>query len=1455
MKQQHGSYDTKKYNKGIDSDTSKELMGIKDDGSHVDALNMRSLSMDGTNLAKKHIGGEETFYADYDSSRDVSLEGYKCMMTQHILGRIVEVWAHPTNTFDNPNPSKPSLVRVDGFVVLMSVDFPVYADRPLQYDKNEHVLGSEFYITDSFSSPMVFNVKDMIDHASITGDETYFSLFNINKYTINVASNLYKIQVINTVSSYGSAITIGSSSGLPVGQYAYSYRYTASDGNFSSLSPLSDVMPVIQYKKDFTNNYFPDQYSYSKLPDIENVSPYGIAFKLRYDNNANFANIQIIRHEWYDTSILDVKPISYIIHTEAIPSGMGILTFLDKANDITAMTPFTFDETNTDVTSIETAKAIRFYNKRLYLMNLKYSSKDLTGNHKVNLTDVSVFPTVQNIGKQGHSNVFSAASYKSYMRGEKYGLGVVYYDNNGAASYVAELNSNFQMPNRRHSADTNSIGTSYDGMVICSNTDNVIANTFEVFDTNHTVSKTGELTYDIANANAEDAVLHPVSPTDHTFEMGKPVVSVKKYDGVDRDYNPRGFGLDYLSLGVATKDIPIPDGYSGFSIVRTEPANRVIAQGLAFYDKTDKKAINVFFPDADGDKYNPLIKSNVLANPTSYQIQLVAPLGFFTEIYGYQIDEASELLNPSDVDLITYARVLRDNGEINPGYDIGDVTYSNWLSAASNNSATDGDAIYTVQSATAISKGPLNQEHLRLVLNSNIWRDVVDDEFIFSPLYVVNLIQDNSIPQDTTLEYFNTGHFQKKESLIGTAKQQTTSSYPLVSERWEDCIPEPYSGADITYNDYHNVDRFVWIEDANGNRKPWLNVVNYNISDITSILNDLTSYGYYQCSRFDDLGNKIKIYGIYSSGQTQEPETLMRNYTIYFSKLPVFSAFSNDLFFPKTGEKIYVIYDSKIPVRSFGGDVYVNENIWAVQDNPTRSDAYPIYGKFPYAEFKVAAGLNPVFDTSGSSPVYTTTDTVKFNTSDGPAYIRQLINMWTAETRTCLAFSFATGTNKADNHIFYPMKNYVPRPSFWDPGFAGRHIDANYFTQYGGEDYFWGWGGFKYTQTTNLNYSKTNNAKFFTSVPKLGFTEQTWYPNRIAWSEKREMYQQNTPSTRTFLPASKFDISDNTGEIKFAWSALGGDKGFNLYAFTETGVSLIIVDKRVINDINAQELFSGSTADGVISDIWINQYIGMNGEMWRSWAEYNNVLFFCNKTGVYAFSNNQIQNLSEDGFQEIYKNRVLPLVTDISKLSGIYDILHNEYIMTFETPSIDALPDELIPYYNVIPTSLVYGVNQKALQCRADYDYDKYLSMYNKLYGMKKGITYLLGVGNQLNGETMPSSVANASIGEPSKYLVDPLYASKEFIRIRVNSNHKPSKIYFYDDYESYLKDAYSSVVDSTALSYSIKDYGGYECYIPRKAVAPYLRQQGKVVLFKIVNEENEDFSVSATMVQFKELK
>jgi len=246
----------------------------------------------------------------------------------------------------------------------------------------------------------------------------------------------------------------------------------------------------------------------------------------------------------------------------------------------------------------------------------------------------------------------------------------------------------------------------------------------------------------------------------------------------------------------------------------------------------------------------------------------------------------------------------------------------------------------------------------------------------------------------------------------------------------------------------------------------------------------------------------------------------------------------------------------------------------------------------------------------------------------------------------------------------------------------------------------------------------------------------------------------------------------------------------------------------------------------------------MSDETWRSWAEYSNALFFVNNTSAYSFAGNSLTEIARTGFFDLLNTKFIPNlgIGYRSKLVGGFNVLNKEYIMS-------VLNNEL----RDAVSTLIYGINQSALQCQSSYLYDKYLYINNKLYGMKNSKTYQLGIGNELNGDPIECYVAGVSDKE--------IYSDKEFIRIRVNSNSKPEKIYFYDSHNDYKTDTFSSVVNSVLNPISIKDYFGYECYIPRKILSPYYRQQGRLVIFKIVSSSDEEFLVTNTGVQYKALK
>jgi hypothetical protein len=306
---------------------------------------------------------------------------------------------------------------------------------------------------------------------------------------------------------------------------------------------------------------------------------------------------------------------------------------------------------------------------------------------------------------------------------------------------------------------------------------------------------------------------------------------------------------------------------------------------------------------------------------------------------------------------------------------------------------------------------------------------------------------------------------------------------------------------------------------------------------------------------------------------------------------------------------------------------------------------------------------------------------------------------------------------------------------------------------------------------------------------------------------------------------------------------LSSDKGNNLYAFTDSGVCLLLVDKRIIHEINANELATvGSDIGGILNQLWIDRTTGMSDETWRSWAEYSNAIYFVNERKVYSFIDNQLTDLTDTGFFEMFTRLFASKLKDgyESKLCGVYNSKTSEYY--FNVDSMDFDNDK-----NPLFSTMIYGVKQEALQCQSSYNYDKYLRVSNRIYGMKDAKTFLLDSGHLIDGEVIPCYVTNTSDKD--------MYFDKEFIRIRVNSSYKPTKIYFYDGYEDYISDNFSSVVDATSNPIAIKDYFGYECYIPRKLAAPNNRQQGRVLIYKIVNENEEDFLVTTTGVQYKALK
>jgi hypothetical protein len=1512
MKQQHYPHDIKTYQKGIQSDTNKEILGRLEDGEHVDALNMRSMSMDGDNLAKKKIKGEDLVFDALDNRCFVEAgplpgaDTYECMMTQEVNGHIIELWA-------STEPSSyPPFIRIDGQIVLMSDALPFNLNYPLQYDKNESCVGGEIYITDNNVSPMVLSVLDMMDNSAMTegGECTqkYFGDFDPANYSIPVSSELYKPafikqESVSTASGYDA--TFGTS-GLVIGSYSYSYRLVTSEGERTPFSPITELIPVVRRKTSQFSPQYPYSHTHGDFANITSSTDYGNHIRIKCENADAFTFLEVRRDAWQSDSAYGVPPVSAIIGSVPIGTGLNIIDIFDKAEaNFPGLEILDLAEQTDTFSSIRRAKSVRYFNSRLYLMNVGYNSKDING--EVTFVDEGsdpAFPTIEKIGKAGHKHPYNAAMYKSNMRGDKTGFGVVLFDSFNNPSYATEIPAtfnNYEFPNRRDQVTALTQGSSYKGLVKAATTGGDVELTHEVFD-HYDASQKDSLDVYGVEVSYHDAPYRTLTPTSQSSSLSSlsssPNRGIKLGDEVGfDDYRPKGFGLDYYSMGLAVKGLDTyPDWADGFSIVQTDPAFQVVAQGLGFYrlESADDALTNTskeidkfwaYFPDLE--HRFPDIAEDLLNNPTSYSIQLVSPLGYFTEVY------ASRKLTGSQprkgTDMITYARVLRDGesslinpyyGE-NPGYSgIPDadgfdyVAYGRYMNRDTGDSPafpgnTQGNRIFPLDIATTevTTAGGGRQNYFQIAVDTTApgYADIYNESTVGAgtdaddlgqrkwrePMYVINLYKNRDINSGITTEYKYTGHHIKFKSLVLESNGTSNQSSTLVSERWEDCIPS-LSGQ--VYNDYSTLKRFVYVVDTNGVEKRWMNVTFETGPDITTILTGLAAAA---PGPYNDpiLTGGFDIFGIYTSTETSID--LCPQFTLNFIDVPLYTAFT----VPASGTKVYVKYDNRIPIRVFGGDTFINESIWAVLDNEYNKNGNPIgstnefvwSNPFPFKQYQFNSNFPSGF--AGYRWWENTQTTNKYgydehqfadNLGSNKCRMRQVVTMWTAETRCNLSFFFnLESPDKAVSEQAFPLINYIPRPYEWnasaDPGDRTAWESANnllseYFDDYGYEWNWWGWGGFRFLPQVNKDYSKSQTTSTYTSVPTVGFEEQTDFCTRIIWSLRRPINSQNTPSIRTFPSANYFDISDDTGEIKFAWSALSGDKGNNLYALTDSGICLLMVDKRVIYEINANELATaGSSIGGILNQLWIDKTIGMSDQTWRSWAEYSNTLFFVNNKAAYMFTDNNLTDISRTGFHYLLRSKFLSKIASSyeSDLVGGYNVLNNEYVMSVNDSK----------YFS----TLIYGVQQTALQCQSTYLYDKYLYNNNVFFGMKNAQTFELGVGNQIDGEDMECYVTGVSNAD--------LYYDKEFIRIRVNSSSKPERVYFYKSYDDYLNDNFTNFVDTVAIPLSMKDYFGYECYIPRNVVAPYYRQQGRVMLFKIVSSADEEFLVASTGVQYKKLK
>jgi hypothetical protein len=1356
-------WEEKTFHNGMKRDSEDEFIS-GGDGFAVDACNTITSKASGNFNSREKIKGEIVLYSNLDNrcigGTGLPITGsYTSIGSESVSGKKIEFFA-------NDNGTGPHIIRIDGKIVCMTSLLPFKKDKPLQMAKDETCQGGEIYITDFDAPPMFFNLGDLNKNSGVGDDsqctQKYFEDFNISEHYLILQQTMNVpifIGLSTNVGTFDYVFQPDTDPGLPPGYYSYSIQYVTTTGEITARSMSTPQIPVVR-RVDSRATTFPWMFTHGGSAN-SGETQYGIHLRLRIDNSLNYDFIKIIRTRWNSEDPINIPPTSEVCGLIDLVDGQkGIVNFLD----LNGFEETLGNEEESEVmAAIKRAKAIRYFQRRLYLMNIEYASRVVTDNdYTINPGDV-ISPTIEKLGKPGHSDPYRATYFKHNRTQEKYGYGIIFWDHSGNYTFVDEVEQSFEFPSRRSSADQETIDTSYRGLVTAGRENGSIGYCHEVFDLLDAErkpdsceffnilnkgSKSGtaveisgydcdipdEYQNSLGYVTGEKLGFRPFRPVNHS-DTGVTGAEFRPNTGVLNDsdignpyinYDPKGFAPNYYAMGASFKGLlNWPAWASGFSIVRTKPANRVECQGIAHYAlnkaggtigigaSKETHKIWVYIPDATtGLTVDPEIYNKIVNNSGEYVIQAVSPLGFFTEAHSMKRASVGGLT--IGIDMITYARIIKeeiDGGvpQINPddGTDIGKghtdgdqyVMYGAWRRNESDPQTdgpfanfSGGDTEFNIVSITPQTGVNGRGNYLVVEVDKPIyWHGGTggqsngknqDVRRWHEPLYIINFLRKNAdVPDQNITTYVSTGHIQKFYSEIGVSGGELIQSYSLVDERWEDCVsyPTDVDASILASSPYLNLEKFIFVKDESGNEYRWLNVTSRSDSQREAILIGLSSDGYYDIT--DDSGT-YRIYGIYRDSQSLEGQH--RNFSIDFEVL--FQDYPAFYQIPSHGSVIIVRYDNRMPSRVFGGDGWVNEAIWAPLDlsynistgGPSTDDDDFLFNiGFPNRKYNLNPRIFIVQNTQGLGGWIQDQTELMFDDTAGfnPAKIRQLVNMFCCESKTNLSFFF-NDTGFASNNQAYPKVQYVMRPykcntdNQDDPAqfLQNNDIHPEYYDEYFNEWAFWNYGGYKFLPRSNKDYSKLfQDGRTLSSVPTFGFTEQNEFCSRIIWSLQRAVNIQNAPGVRTFPDANYYDISDNNGQIVKAWSALSG-KGGHLYAFCDSGLSLLLVDTRMLSEVNGDEIATlGSEASGVLKDIWLSEEQGINDEMWRGFAEVDNVCYFPNKNSVWMFVNNNLFDIGREGYFDLLISTLeafSPGYTD--HMTAIFDQKNEVYMLTLK---------------------------------------------------------------------------------------------------------------------------------------------------------------------------------------------
>ena len=1184
-----------------------------------------------------------------------------------------------------------------------SDDFPgSFSNGYLYVDGNPD--SNEIAITDNDQVPIVLDVDDMYDERLLTAAK-YMANYDKTVYEVNQGTHL-------TAPVFRKLSNVGIGGGVRVGSNSYAYRLVSDNGDESPWSPPTPFIPVpANYGQGDAPTFVPGLKTYGEAASLSQ-SKYGIDISFRVINYAGFDYVEVKR-----ISNQVGAPVSYTATPEYVRLPTTVTNLVVATidfSDIATINWATLDESNViENSTIATARTVRFYDNRLVLGGVTYESRLFSDTTVFNdFSDVALqgIAFKKSLGLQGYTDIADQIYNKSQRLGERYSYALQLQDVSGSRSFALPIPNlvNFKFPERRDKFGTNEDGYS-PAAITAATVDSWNAN-----DTNTVYEVYSQGAYDKSGDRINNIVeglslpYQPVSPVSREDDDDNDLGAAFCND-VDAGtlYEPEAYGHGILGTGMKIAGLDtskLPAWADGFSILRSEPAGRVVLQGMATYALIEqdagstnpalKKYLNkawFYSPEFDaviGDK--PGVFDDIIDNPGDYQVQLVSPVAFFPEYYsGYREIHGGEYSVGRHIDFATPATSYYSADKINPhdnaagtGRGDGYVTFGRWRNAPSVSGSSQGagiDATLIFDISSAVKNSLLDSlggedktgrsKYLEITLGANLYSTESINSADTStsnnarkfhePFYIVNIIKDGATVASNNIDVFKEiGHYIKLSSIIGLGSGDLNQTIDLISERIEDCYADDISGGSSTF-------RYIYVD---GRR--WLDVTEWATVDINYIRTTLNS-----ASSFTRNGSET-CYGIYeviSSRVIRGVYSIKFSYVTNGTSTPIVPVFGNE---------IVVRYDNRSPIDIMLGDIVVapasfvpiDVNYKKAGSDPATAHTFSFHCAFPFTSFKFKSNYyNPTATRGAEEYRYQNDAEVDF------WYVRQWLVSFMCESTVNLPFMYKD---------FFPYRNYVMRPLSYNDKLISETVedyldDENILIQYNSDypdEYLdWAYGGFHFPSGYNFDHNKQHSDLY--SEEPVGITEVLEYPKRIQWGIKRSFISVVGGISKTFPITNAYDIlMKEASEINILYDQYTG-KGTNLYAVMDRGVVGLITDKQLLRDGLGDELGLILSDSGFIQgEIWPDILTGSPDLRWRGRAEgsiktpqgvHMPALVFVGDNDLHILSGNSVSSLGTN-----FRNTLVGVV------SGITD-------STILTSTIDSSRNEL--WIKIGDTVYIYG--------------------------------------------------------------------------------------------------------------------------------------------------------------------